>query len=126
VGSLEFMRTPLPMPSNSRRKASRVEAREVRVFWSSNGRNDVLHVRNLSMHGVFVETRKPQPIGATAHIDFLVEEGQIRTKAVVRHIMTAVGMGLEFTAVAHEDRPRLAALMTRLRSLSQSKQNQSD
>jgi len=72
---------------------------------------------------MFVETRRPQSVGSTAQIDFLVQEGQIRTKVVVRHIKTASGMGLEFTAVAHEDRPRLAALLTRLRGLAQSHNN---
>ena len=112
------------MSSNSRRKASRVDAREVLVYWSSVGRNDVLRVGNLSLGGMFVETRKPQPVGVMAQIHFLVEEGQIRIKAIVRHVMAATGMGLEFIAVAHEDRPRLAALLTRLRSLSQSRHKQ--
>ena len=111
------------MPSKSGRKTSRVEAREVLVYWSSVGRNDVLRVGNLSLGGMFVETRKPQPVGVMAQIHFLVEEGQIRIKAIVRHVMAATGMGLEFIAVAHEDRPRLAALLNRLRALSQSQHN---
>jgi hypothetical protein len=61
-----------------------------------------------------------EPVGATAQIDFLVDEGQIRNEAVVRHVKAATGMGLEFIAAAHEDRPRLAALLNRLRALSQS------
>jgi len=109
------------MPSNSRRKTARVEAHEVRVYWSSTGWNDVLRVRNLSFGGTFLETHKPSSVGTTAQIDFLVEEGQIRTKAVVRHAKAASGMGLEFIAVAQEDRPHLAALLTRLRGLSQSR-----
>jgi len=112
------------MSSKSGRKTSRVEAREVLVYWSSVGRNDVLRVRNLSLDGMFVETRKPQPVGVMAQIHFLVEEGQIRIKAIVRHVKDSAGMGLQFIAVAHEDRPRLAALLTRLRSLSQSRHNQ--
>jgi len=94
------------------------------VYWSSVGRNDVLRVGNLSLGGMFVETRKPQPVGVMAQIHFLVEEGQIRIKAIVRHVKDSAGMGLQFIAVAHEDRPRLAALLTRLRSLSQSRHNQ--
>lgn len=117
------MRTPLPRPLNSRRKTSRVDTPEIRVYWSSGGKSDLLRVRNLSLGGMFVETRKPQSVGATAQIDFLVEEGQIRTKGVVRHVKTASGMGLEFTAVAQEDRPRLAALLSRLRASAQSHHN---
>jgi hypothetical protein len=44
----------------------------------------------------------------------------------VRHVKAATGMGLEFIAVAHEDRPRLAALLNRLRALSQSQHNAPD
>lgn len=106
------------MPPPSRRKASRIETLEsVRVYWSCVGRNDVLRVRNLSLGGIFVETREPQPVGSMAQVDFLVEEGQIRTRATVCHVEGANGMGLKFTAIVQEDRPRLAALLTRLRGL---------
>jgi c-di-GMP-binding flagellar brake protein YcgR len=118
------MRTLLQKPFYSRRKTLRVDTPEgVRVYWSSAGRNDVLRVRNLSFGGVFIDTHEPQSVGAKAQIDFLVEEGQIRTKAVVRHVEGANGMGLEFTAVAQEDRPHLATLLTRLRGLSRSRPN---
>ena len=118
------MRTLSHVPSYSRRKALRLETPEgIRVYWSCAGRSDVSRIRNLSFGGVFIETPKPQSVGAKAEIDFLVEEGQIRTKAVVRHVEGARGMGLEFTGVAQEDRPHLGALLTRLRSLSRSRPN---
>jgi len=88
------METLWRMASKSGRKTSRVEAREVLVYWSSVGRNDVLRVGNLSLGGMFVETRKPQPVGVMAQIHFLVEEGQIRIKAIVRHVKDRAGMGL--------------------------------
>jgi hypothetical protein len=75
---------------------------------------------------MFIETHKPQSVSAEAQIDFLVEEGQIRTKAVVRHVQGAKGMGLEFSGVAQEDRPHLRALLTKLRGLSRSRPNFSD
>jgi len=56
-------------------------------------------------------------VDATIRLDFLVQEGQIRAKAVVRHVKLGSGLGLKFTALAEEDGPRLEALMTRLRSL---------
>jgi hypothetical protein len=92
------------------------------VYWSCAGRADVSRIRNLSFRGVFIETSTPQSVGAKAEIDFLVEEeGQIRTRAVVRHVEGASGMGLEFTGVAQEDRPHLGALLRRLRSFSRSR-----
>ena len=109
------MQTLLQLPSYSRRKTSRVTSEGVRVYWSCPERSDVSRIRDLSFGGIFVETHQPHPVGAKAQIDFLVEEGQIRTKAVVRHVEGARGMGLEFSAVAQEDRPRLGALLTRLR-----------
>jgi len=54
-------------------------------------------------------------VGATAKVDFLVEEGQIRGDAIVCHVKRAAGMGLKFTAVPEEDRQRLGMLITRLR-----------
>ncbi len=95
----------------------------VHVYWICGEHNDVLHVRNLSLGGIFVETHEPQSVGSEAQIDFLVEEGQIRTKANVCHVQSSRGMGLEFTAIAQEDRPRLAALLMRLRGLSRSEPN---
>jgi len=53
-------------------------------------------------------------------LDFLVQEGQIRTEAIVRHSEPGKGLGLKFTAVTEQDWPHLAALLARLRSLSRS------
>jgi hypothetical protein len=66
---------------------------------------------------LFVETEEVRDVDATIRLDFLVQEGQIRAKAVVRHVKPGSGLGLKFTALAEEDGPRLEALMTRLRSL---------
>jgi PilZ domain len=73
-------------------------------------------VRDLSLGGLFLETRSPRAIGSPTKVDFLVGEGQIRADAVVRHVVTGHGLGLKFTAVIEQDRLKLAALMRRLRS----------
>lgn len=109
----------LQRPSFSRRLTSRVDIPEdVWVCWRCNGRDDVSHVRDLSVGGLFIETPKPPPVGTVAKIDFLVQEGQIKADAVVRHVRPASGLGLKFTAVPEEDRPRLRMLITRLRQIS--------
>ena len=53
-------------------------------------------------------------------IDFLVQEGQIRADAVVRHVEPSSGLGLKFTRMPDADRTRLGMLITRLRHSSRS------
>jgi len=102
----------------SRRRYPRVEKPYgVWVYWNCKGRDDTSRVRDLSTGGLFVETEEVRDVDATIRLDFLVQEGQIRAKAVVRHVKPGSGLGLKFTALAEEDGPRLEALMTRLRSL---------
>lgn len=102
----------------SRRSTSRVEVSEgVWVYWRCDGREDVSRVRNLSLGGLFVETSEIRPVGITANLDLLVQEGPIRADALVRHATATNGLGLKFLAVREADRPRLASLVTRLRTL---------
>jgi len=67
------------------------------------------------MGGLFIETPLVRATGTVTRLDFLVEEGQIRADAVVRHAEPGTGLGLKFTALTEQDRPKLAALLTRLR-----------
>jgi len=71
------------------------------------------------MGGLFVETEEARDEDVTIRLDFLVQEGQIRAEAVVRHVQPGRGLGLKFTALTEKDGPRLMALMTRLRSSPQ-------
>jgi hypothetical protein len=71
----------------SRRFNSRVETAEgVWVYWRCAGRDDTSRVLDLSLSGLFVETPKLRAVGSTAEVDFLVQEGEIRAEAVVRHV----------------------------------------
>ena len=100
----------------SRRLSSRVESPgDVYVCWGAAGYDDTSQVRDLGPRGLFLLTRKTKPVGAKTDLYFLVEEGQIRAEAVVRHAKFGRGLGLEFTAVRLEDRQRLADLLKRLR-----------
>jgi PilZ domain len=108
----------------SRRHYPRVETPDgVWIYWNCKGREDTSQVRDLSMGGLFVETEEARDLHATIRLDFLVQEGQIRSEAVVRHVKPGSGLGLKFTALREEDGPRLTALMTRFRSSSQSRTN---
>jgi len=104
--------------SPSRRLASRVEAAtDVWVYWECNQRRDVSRVRNVGLGGLFLETPHRFPKGLMAKLHFLVDEGQIRAEAAVRHMDPGQGLGMRFTAVHQQDRAQLAALLARLRSM---------
>ena len=77
----------------------------------------------MSMGGLFIETLQPRPTGTVTRLDFLVAEGQIRADAVVRHTTPGSGLGLKFTALSEQDRPKLAALITRLRQTQHFQRN---
>src|SRR6266849_1113741 len=120
-GSRCFVSPSPQTPSYSRRHTSRVETPDgAWVYWRCNGRDEVSRVLDLSAGGLFIAAPSPRPVGMKARLDFLVQEGQIRTEAIVRHVEPGNGLGLKFTAVTEQDSPHLAALLTRLRSLSRS------
>ena len=101
----------------SRRQASRLEARQaLYVYWDCNGREDLSRVLDISASGLFLETQLSRSVGSAARVHFLVSEGHIRFDAVIRHVRAGKGLGLKFTALAEDDRPRFSALMKRLRS----------
>jgi PilZ domain-containing protein len=88
------------------------------VYWRSAGHEHLALVQNLSMGGLLIETDTPTVTGMSAQLHFLVQEGQIRADAVVRHAEPGRGVGLRFTALRNEDRQRLVELMKRLRRSS--------
>ena len=103
----------------SRRSNSRVDARDgVWVFWTCHGSDQTSRVLDMSLGGLLVESAKPMPLGSPAEVDFLVQEGQIRVKTIVRHVAPGHAVGLKFTAVTERDRANLATLLTRLRTPS--------
>src|SRR5208282_732445 len=92
----------------SRRSNSRVATPgDVYVCWGAVGYDDTSQVRDLGPSGIFVLTRKTKPVGSKTSLYFLVEEGQIRAEAVVRHVKPGRGFGLQFTSVCEDDRQRL-------------------
>ena len=102
----------------TRRLYSRVEVPEdVWVYWNCEGKADISPVLDMGMGGIFLKTPKVKTEGSVVNLHFLVREGQIRAEAVVRYARSGLGVGMKFAAVSQEDRRRLAALMTRMRSL---------
>jgi len=100
----------------SRRMISRLETMDdVWVLWRCEGRHDISRACDLSVGGMFLSTSAPPPVGSKAKLEFLVQEGQIRAEAVVRHHIPGGGLGLKFTAITDQDCPRLVALINRVR-----------
>jgi hypothetical protein len=110
----------------SRRLSSRIETPPgIWVYWLCDGRADVSPVQNVSLGGVFLDTPTASPIDSRVEIHFYVQEGQIRTEGIVRHVAPGHGLGLKFTAIKESDRPNFIWLMDRLRSRSQEAVSQS-
>jgi hypothetical protein len=108
----------LQKPSYSRRALTRLPASDdIWVCWRCNGRDDVSRVLDISIDGLFIQTPHLKvKEGMPAKLDFLVQEGRIKADAVVRHVKGGRGLGLRFLAVSDEDRQRLKAVLSRLRT----------
>jgi hypothetical protein len=100
----------------SRRRTSRIPvADSVWVYWESPSGRDVSKVKDLSPSGLFIETRARKREGELLNLHFLVQEGQIRAEAVVRHAAPGRGVGMKISSVPSQDAPHLHRLLTRLR-----------
>ena len=53
--------------------------------------------------------------GELMNLHFLVQEGQIRVEAVVRHQAPGRGLGMKINSVPTQDAPHLIRLLSRLR-----------
>jgi len=92
-------------------------ATDVWVYWECDRLREVSHVRDLSMAGLFIETRRSRPKGDLVHVHFLVAEGQIRVDGIVVRAQPN-GLGLKFQSITKEDIPQLTGLIDRMRCAS--------
>lgn len=100
----------------SRRRSSRIPAvDDVWIYWESESYRDVSRIRDLSPGGLFLETRAPKKEGELVRLHFLVQEGQIRAEAVVRHVIDGRGLGMKIESLSSQDAPQMRRLLTRLR-----------
>lgn len=100
----------------SRRRTSRIPiATDVWVYWESTTGRDVSRVKDLSPSGLFIETRARKREGDLLNLHFLVQEGQIRAEAIVKHATGGKGLGMKIRSVPSQDAPHLHRLLVRLR-----------
>jgi len=102
----------------ARRRIPRIASSDLWVYWEGSPHHDVSRVRDVSPVGLFVETRFRVATGARLRMHFLVQEGQIRLDAQVRHTRQGQGYGLKIQSVAPKDIPQFDALLARLRATS--------
>jgi hypothetical protein len=99
----------------SRRHHRRIETPQgVCTIWRCGRTEDTSRVKDLSVGGLFIETKKICPVGATVELHFLVEDGEIRANATVRYVKPGSGLGLQFKSVHGEDHVRFATMVKRL------------
>jgi c-di-GMP-binding flagellar brake protein YcgR len=104
-------------PNPCRRLTSRVTGpSDLWAFWSCKNHDGISRVLDLSLGGLGLSIGESErvAVGETVHLNFLTPEGQIRAATVVRHARSS-RLGLKFVAMSNDDRPHLAALMTRIR-----------
>jgi PilZ domain len=84
------------------------------VAWQASGARMISRVGTLGLGGLFIRTVNPPGVGDIVKLFFEVPGGEVRARAVVRDSQPGRGMGVEFTAMGHEDRARLDRLVRRL------------
>jgi c-di-GMP-binding flagellar brake protein YcgR len=108
----------------SRRRSSRIPANDdVWIYWESQEarpHRDVSRIRDLSPGGLFLETHARKKEGEMVRLHFLVQEGQIRAEAMVRHV-NGHGLGMKIESLSSQDAPQLKKLLSRLRENSTSR-----
>lgn len=114
------MREGVTLPQTvlySRRATPRAKADDgVNALWYCNGRGDLSRVQDLNLGGIFIETSLQKDLGASIELYFLVREGPIHAKGIVRHVQPRHGLGLKLTAMTDKHCLNFGALMKRLYS----------
>lgn len=77
---------------------------------------------DVSLGGMFAETKQPLPVGSRLVIRFHLDEVDpvIVATAEVRYTVEKLGMGIQFIELSPADRERISAYVSRSRSLADS------
>ncbi|MGA8768662.1 MAG: PilZ domain-containing protein [Candidatus Acidiferrales bacterium] len=84
------------------------------VAWQDGKQQNVSRVRDLNVGGLFVATPTPLALGSEVTLLMSVPEGEIRSRAVVRNLVSGEGMGVQFVEISAQDASRVEKLVARL------------
>ncbi len=75
--------------------------------------------RDVSMGGMFIETKQPVPVGSRLTIRFHLEEGDpiVLASGVVRYVVPKLGVGVQFDEIEPPDRARLTGYVSKTPTL---------
>jgi PilZ domain len=84
------------------------------VSWHGDDLQLFSRVKTLGMGGLFISTPNPPPLGTKLRLAFVVPGGNVRTEAIVRHIVPGEGIGVEFIRMHLKEKLLLQKLVNRL------------
>ena len=73
-----------------------------------------VNATDISGNGCYVETIMPLPVATALRVDLWIEQERLSPTAVVRTRDPGVGMGIEFTGLAEENKKRFQAHLDKL------------
>ena len=84
------------------------------VAWQHSGGRFVSRVATLGLGGLFIATSDPAAVGTVVKIVFDVPSGEVRARAIVKHVKAGQGMAVAFIDMDYPDRARLDQLLKKL------------
>ena len=84
------------------------------MAWKGGAKVGTGHVTSISLGGLFITTPNPPDAGSVVQLLFDVRGGEVRARAVVKRVLPAQGMGVQFIGMGYDDRGRLYLLLKQL------------
>lgn len=101
-------------PSKTRRHRRISLPNGMTVAWDGGGIQQVSRVKSLNSGGLSLSASITRPVGTSLTLVFQVPGGVVQAQAVVRSVVPAKEMGLEFTSMGPQARALLEELLQRL------------
>lgn len=84
------------------------------VACQHSGGRAVSQVATLGLGGLFIVAANPPSLGTVMKIVFDVPGGEVRARAIVKHVKPGEGMAVAFIEMGYADRARLDQLLKKL------------